>query len=835
MEHRDSETLSTLPFPLVAIGGSAGSLDALLQLFERLPQDCGVAFIIVIHLVHNEQSLLPELLQRRCALTVERAQDNQAIRVNHVYVIPPGRLLRRQGAQLLAAPLARQQEHGSVIDILFSSVAEGGRGALAGILLSGAGSDGVAGLRQIKQAGGLTLAQDPGDAPQPGMPDSAIASGCVDAVAAAAQMPALLLAHFGLSTALRQPPAPAAVQYQHGALTAADTEFVHKALASLRRRTGRDFSGFRDNVLLRHVLRRMTLSGHEDRASYLQWLDVGPTEAEALMREMLVSVTGFFRDPEAFLALSSYLPALFSAKGPNEFVRVWVPACATGEEAYSIAMLLLEHARTLARPPGIQVFGSDLDLAAIEKARTGLYRSKLAAAVGPPRLARFFQREDGGYRVRRELRQIVLFAEHDVIRDPAFSNIDMVSCRNLLIYLSRESQAHMLDVFDSVLNQHGLLFLGPAESLARFNTSFQTLDAKHHIYQRDGAPQYRQASAGAIQRSLAMEQSTHGKAAQLREARESYSLNQLQEHLELLRQRLQQTVRQDLAFSAANQELQTITQELHATSEELEVNRQELRSMNAELSVVNLELSSKLQELEQANSDLNNLMNAAAIPMVFLDQELKIMRYTPSALELFRLQPADRGRALSDLRNDLEYPELMADAAQILHGKELIEREVRGRSGRWYVARILPYHAAQNRLGGVVLTFFDITERRQSELALQASEQKIRTFINATSDIVYEMSADWQEMRSLVGKDFIATTETPHRSWADDYIPEEEKPRVMAAIRKAIETRSNFELEHRVVRLDGSWGWVFSHAIPLFDEQGNIAKWFGAASEVTRP
>ena len=823
MPHRASTPACKLAFPLVAIGGSAGSVDALLQFFELMPQHCGIAFIVVAHLVPDEESLLPELLQRRCALSVARAQDNQRIAANHVYVIPPGRILRLDGARLQLAPLDRGTNRGAVIDTLFSSVAAPGLGPVAGILISGAGMDGVAGLKQIKQAGGLTLVQNPDEALQAGMPQSAIASGCVDSVAVVAQMPALLLAHFGLGSALRQPQDK--VPLPHQAIAREQTEFVRKVLATLRRRTGRDFSGFRDNVVLRHALMRAALCGKESNAAYLQWLELDPAEPEALIRELLVSVTGFFRDPQAFQALSSYIPSLFAYKGPEDFVRVWVPACASGEEAYSIAILLLEHAYTLEYPPGLQVFGSDLDLAAIDKARSGLYRSKLAASVGPERLARFFQREDGGYRVRRELRQIVLFAEHDVIRDPAFTNIDMVSCRNLLIYLSREGQAHMLEVFEAVLNRHGLLFLGQAESLSSFNTEFQALDNKQQIYRRDGQQQNRHLSPGAIQRSLAMEQSTYGRAAQLREARESTSLNQLQEHLELLRQRLQQTVQHDASIASANQELQTITQELHATSEELDVNRQELRSMNAELSVVNMELSSKLDELEQANTDLNNLMNAAAIPMVFLNQDLKIMRYTPNALELFRLLPSDRGRALSDLRNDLEYPELMADAAQILAGGAVIEREVRDRDGRWYVARILPYHAAQNRLGGVVLTFFDITARRRSELALQESEQKIRTFISATSDMVYEMSADWREMRSLTGKDFIATTESPRQSWADEYIPEEEKPHVMAAIHKAIETRSTFELEHRVVRLDGSWGWVFSRAIPLFDEQGHIVKW----------
>ncbi|UTY57194.1 chemotaxis protein CheB [Massilia sp. erpn] len=820
--------------PLVAIGGSAGSLDALIQFFEVLPDGCGIAFIVVVHLAPNEESLLPELLQRRCALRVIPARHNQHILANHVYVIPPGRILTRQQDRLQVAPLDLQLGRVAVIDVLFESLAASDHWPLAGILLSGADSDGAAGLQQIKHAGGLTLVQNPDEAAQEAMPRAAIDSGCADVVLSVAEMPARLLSRFGISATLRRPPIVQALQTSPPIKpTAKEAALVQKAVLSLRRRTGRDFSYFRQIVVLRHLRRRIELTVQGKVDEYLALLDTDAAEPEALLRELLISVTGFFRDAEAFHALSRHIPALFEGKGAADFVRVWVPACATGEEAYSIAMLLQEYAETLVHPPGIQVFGCDLDRSAIEKARAGVYRPAVVASVGEERLARFFQEETGGYRVRRELRQIMLFAENDVVGDPAFTCIDLVSCRNLLIYLNPEGQKRMIDVFDFALDPHGMLFLGSAEGLLNFNTTFYPLEAQYRIYRRSTGPQRRTSSAGPIQRALTMEQRAYGNASLPRKEREGPSLNQLQDQLKLLQQRLLGSVRQDTPGATAQHQLQLITQELHATLEELDINRQELRSMNAELTAVNLVLSTKLDELEQSNSDLNNHMNAAAIPMVFLNRELRIMRYTPRALDLFRLIPADIGRMLSDLRNDLDYPALTNDAGLILNGGAPIEREIRGQSGTWYFASVLPYHALQNCVSGVVLTFFDITARKQSEAALQASEEKLRTFISATSEIVYEMSADWLEMRSLAGKNFITTTEIPRKDWVEEYIPEKEKPRVWAAVHQAIAARSYFELEHRVVRLDGSTGWVFSRAIPLFDQQGQIVKWFGAASDIT--
>ena len=713
MPGHSEDIVAKLVTPLVAIGGSAGSVDALIRFFELIPEDCGIAFIVVVHLSPSHESLLPELLQGCCALKVMHARDDLMVAANHVYVIPPGYVITVSNDRLKVAPIDATADGVTPIDVLFESVAAQGHHPMAGILLSGGGSDGSAGLQRIKKSGGFTLVQDPDEAPQETMPRAAIVRGCADKVLRVAEMPAQLLSSFDISIPLCQP----STRHVPGTelplkLTPDESGLVREAVESLRHSTGRDFSCFREAMMLRHLHHRMERNEVENSGEYLDLLESNAAEPAGLISELLVSVTGFFRDREAFDALATYIPELFEGKGEADFVRVWVPACATGEEAYSIAMLLLEHACLLEHPPSVQVFACDLDHNAIEKARAGRYRASVVLPIGPERLTRFFQKEAGGYRVRRELRQVVLFAEHDVVWDPSFTRLDLISCRNLLIYLNPEGRKRMMDVFDLSLNPEGLLFLGPVEGQMGLSKAFSPVDNKHRIYRRSAAPDSATSGFATIQRSLAMEQIAYGRDTRLKGGRAAANLIRLQDQLDLLQQRLLGSGLQAVPDDADMQQLQVITRELHATLEELEVNRQELRSMNAELSAVNLVLSEKLGELEHTNSDLNNLMNAAAIPIVLLNRELKIMRYTPRALDLFRFIPSDIGRPLSDLHAGMEYPDLMDNARRVLNGGEPIEHEVRAHSGKWFFARLLPYCTQQNRISGVVLTFFDISEMR---------------------------------------------------------------------------------------------------------------------------
>jgi PAS domain S-box-containing protein len=730
--------------PVVALGGSAGSLDGLIEFFGVLPEDCGMAFVVVVHISPNEESNLPELLRRRCALPVLHPKNNQKIEANHVYVIPPGRVLTRLNGHLKVERFEPKRGVRAVIDALFSSMAALGEERVAGIVLSGTDSDGAAGLEQLQKAGGLTMAQDPDEAPHGAMPRASIATGCVAAVLRVAQMPARLLSYFGIAATLREASAaPAGPPAPPKKITANEAALLRKALVCLRERTGRDFSSYRESGLLRHLRRRMFQAGLEKVRNYLEYLQTAPAEPEALVRGLLVSVTGFFRDPEAFHALTQHIPALFKGKACGDFVRVWVPACATGEEAYSLAILLLEHARTLAEPPGIQVFGCDLVREAIEKARAGIYSAQAVSTVGPERLLRFFQKEPGGYRVRRELRQVVLFAEHDVVKDSAFARMDFVSCRNLLIYLNPRGQKRMWDIFEFALSEKGILFLGASEGLAGLSGGFEPLNLKHRIYRRTGTQRAGLSSdvlAGALLAAAEAETRAYvnpGRKGPWQKDSGYRGFAQLHDELEQLRQRLQQTAQLSTpefkAVRTANQELQVITQELHAAMEELELNRQELRSMNTELSAVNGELSAKLNELERTNSDLTNLMNATAIPTVFLDRELRIMRFTPSATSLFPFAPGDVGRPLAHLHHELEFPELLEELRRVITKSEPLEREVHDGKGRCFLARALPYRTAQSYILGAVLTFVDITARKQAEAGLRESEEQFRAIVSQTA------------------------------------------------------------------------------------------------------
>lgn len=778
--------------PLVAIGGSAGSLDALMQFFQLIPEACGVAFLVAVHLSPRQESLLPELLQRCCALKVLAARTGQPVLANRVYVITPGTVLAWGADGLHVTPQVPGAGKSAVLDTLFASITGLGHGPIAGILLSGADTDGADGLRQVKQAGGQVLVQDPEEAQQDTMPRAAIANGCDDAVLRVVEMPGRLLPAFGIDLPLRIPPARnAASQPLPVKLTSGEKQLVHDAVQSLQSRTGHDFSSYRPAVVLRHLHHRMARTDLEQPAAYIDRIESDAAEPQALLRELLVSVTEFFRDQAAFEALARYLPGIFEGKGEGDFVRVWVPACATGEEAYSIAMLLLEHAGTLAQPPCIQVFGCDMDDAAIETARTGLYCSSAAEQVGPARLQRFFSKEAEGYRVRPELRQVVLFAQHDVVMDQAFTCMDLISCRNLLLNLTPEAQQRVADIFDFALGPQGLLFLGPVEALHGFRTAFYALDTQHRIYRRSKLAGV--SRPVTIQRALGVGRGTIGRATRLRGGRAGANLNQLQEQLYSLQQHVLGDDAGSAPVSGERQQLQAITHELRANLEELEVNRQELRSMNSELSAANLVLGEKLGELELANRDLNHLMDAAAIPMVLLDRQLKIMRFTPRALDLFRLIPSDIGRSLSDLQNSLDYPQLLEHAARVVAGSAPIEQEVKEASGKWFLARALPYRAQPDAVAGVVLTFFDLTERKRTEA-------------------VYEMSTGWPPAPRQA---LAANSALRRYDWKRKYLPDVELPRVWAAIQ-------------RVVRRDGCQRWILSRAPPLLEEQGRMTTWFGA-------
>ncbi|MHB0878175.1 MAG: chemotaxis protein CheB [Anaerolineae bacterium] len=471
---------SVVRFPVVGIGASAGGLAAFDAFFSGMPSgvDSGMAFVLVQHLSPDHQSLLPDLVRRYTRMPVSVAEDGMVVKPNSVYIIPPNHdLALADGALRLLQPTT---PHGFrlPIDFFFRSLADDQQDRAICIVLSGTGSDGAQGVRAVKGAGGMAMAQEPESAEYDGMPRSAIATGLVDYVLPPAEMPAQLTAY--VFHALGQAPRPAPPPPK------AESS-LKRIIAVLRTRTGHDFTQYKRNTITRRVERRMAVHQVERIEEYVRYLQQDPDEVEALLRDLLIGVTNFFRDPEAFAALEQrVIPRLFAGKPAGAPVRVWVPGCSTGEEAYSIAMLLQEHQEVLKQGMRLQVFATDIDRRAIELARTGTYPASIEADVSPERLERFFVREpdDSAYRIRKSVREMLVFSEHDVIRDPPFSRLDLISCRNLRIYRGAELQERLIRLFHYALNPAGFLFLGSAETVGDATDLMATLDRKWRLYQR---------------------------------------------------------------------------------------------------------------------------------------------------------------------------------------------------------------------------------------------------------------------------------------------------------------------------------------------------------------
>lgn len=477
---------SHLTFPVVGLGASAGGLVAVKRFLEHLPSDTGMAFVVVLHLSPRHESSADQILQRSTRMPVRQVTDRVPIERNHVYVISPRNDLRMDDGHLEATPSTRPRGQHVAIDLFFRTLAEAHADRSVGIVLSGTGADGSMGITRVKEYGGVTIAQHPTDAEYEDMPRAAIATGRVDFVLPVVEIPQKLIELWGNARRITLPPVPEA----HGHIldTPPDPrveseDALREILNLLAARSGHDFRHYKRATVLRLIERRLQVNMLPDLPSYRDHLRATPEETGALLDDMLISVTNFFRDREAFEALErDVIPALFAEHGAGDQVRAWVPACATGEEAYSVAMLLADHAATLAMPPGFQVFASDIDERGLTAGRAGVYPESIVTDVPPARLRQFFSKEQQRYRIVKSIRDRVLFAPHNVLRDPPFSRLDLICCRNLLIYLEREIQARLLEVFHFALRPGGMLFLGSSESADAASRHFEVVDKKHRIY-----------------------------------------------------------------------------------------------------------------------------------------------------------------------------------------------------------------------------------------------------------------------------------------------------------------------------------------------------------------
>lgn len=465
---------------VVGLGASAGGIHALKEVFQRVPQETGIAWVVILHLSPDYESRLAEVLQSSTTLPVTTVVHGAKLEADHVFVIPPSKTLTLNDHRLTLTDPERPEDRRSPVDLFFRTLAETHRTEAAAVVLSGTGPNGSNGLKRVKEYGGLVITQDPEEAEYDDMPRHAIRTGLVDLVLPVAEIPQVL------STYARR------LRKRDGVEDEPDHAEVHRTeldtlgilLALVREQTGHDFSNYKAPTLLRRVERRIHIHALAGMSQYIEYVRTQPTEGAALVKEMLISVTNFFRDPSAFAAMSAVvIPRLFQGRSARDQVRVWVPGCATGEEAYSVAMVLTEHMATLTDPPSVQLFATDLDDQAVADARAAVYSEADVADVSPERLRQFFIREGDAFRIRRETREMVLFAPHNLIKDPPFSNLDLICCRNLLIYLNRGAQDRVLEIFHFALRPEGYLFLGTAESTDGVGGLFAPVDKSAHIYQ----------------------------------------------------------------------------------------------------------------------------------------------------------------------------------------------------------------------------------------------------------------------------------------------------------------------------------------------------------------
>jgi len=857
-------------FPVVGLGASAGGLGAFEAFFSGMPADVdpGMAFVLVQHLAPDHESILTELIRRYTRMQVFEVEDGMTVRPNCAYIIPPGRdMAFIDGTLQLLEPSAPRGQR-LPIDFFFRSLALDQRERAIGIVLSGTGSDGTLGMRAIKGEGGMVMAQNPESTEYDGMPRSALATGMVDYELPPAEMPAQLMAYVAHAFGRAPYPVAAPLPKVENALK--------KVFILLRAQTGHDFSQYKPSTIHRRIERRMAVHQIDSLEAYLKFVQQTPTEVEALFRDLLIGVTNFFRDPEAFQALEEQLlPMMFAGKPAGSVIRVWTPGCSTGEEAYSLAILLQEAMEARKQAFTVQMFATDIDSQAIATARAGIYPASIAADLSPERLSRYFTAEPDGsaYRIHRGIRDMLVFSEQDVIKDPPFSKLDLISCRNLLIYLGGDLQKKLIPLFHFALNPGGMLFLGTSETVGDFSELFAVLDRKSKLYQRKedfhgaqraalgrflppmsatmaalprptGRPTFpvklplrelteqallqQIAPAGALVNSQGDVLYLHGRTGMylepapgevgisnilkmareglrrelgsalhkaaatqepvrclglrvktnghftrvnlcvrpvatglagspesplylviLEEAPPSELVNghlpsgstespDASAHIEALHQELQakeeylQAANEELEttneeLKSSNEEMQSVNEELQSTNEELETSKEELQSVNEELATVNAELQTKVADLSRANNDMNNLLAGTGIGTVFVDHQLRILRFTPTATPIINLILSDVGRPVGHLASNLVgYDRLLADVREVLNSLIPKAVDVQTLEGRWYTMRIQPYRTLDNVIEGAVITFVDITEIESTREALRKANDLLR-------------------------------------------------------------------------------------------------------------
>lgn len=953
------------PSHYVSIGASAGGLEAIESFFKNMSYDSGMAFVVIQHLSPDYKSLMVELLSKHTQMKVCRAEDNMLVEANIVYLIPPKKNMTIFHGRLMLSDQDVIRGINLPIDIFMKSLAEDQGEKSIGIILSGTGSDGMRGIRLIKEHGGMVMVQSEESAKFDGMPKSAISTGMPDFILTPEEMPEKLLAFIKYPNITKKEDI--------------DTdEDLTRIFALLRDKNGVDFTYYKPSTVLRRIERRMTVNQFLSIKDYAAYMMRNQREVSTLFKELLIGVTNFFRDKDAFDILNTVaITKVLKDKeidGDDE-IRAWVAGCSTGEEAYSMAISFLENMEKLGIKKRLKIFATDVDADAIVYAGNGTYPESVVADIPANILAKYFTKKDNTYIINRTVRELVVFAQQNIIKDPPFTKMDMISCRNLLIYLQPVLQRKVLEMFSFALNHGGFLFLGSSETIGDLSDCFEMVSPKWKMFvaknrrktissEREGlmigsspvrlssvrldaaaypskfyenekmyerlldviADDYVQMiivvneqlelihSVGKtesflkfppgrmtsditklIPKDLAIPLATglqkclksreevrysnininlNGENEQFRmrirllpmkkgkeplisiflekasraEAQESSSTNivsydvgkeaesriaDLEFDLQMTKESLQATIEE---LETSNEELQATNEELLASNEELQSTNEELQSVNEELYTVNTEYQNKITELMELNNDLDNLLNTTQIGTLFLDENLRIRKFTPLVSSIFRIIDGDIGRNLSDINHNILNFNIYNFVRECQEENRIREKEIITVSGKWFLMRAVPYHIAPMIYSGLTITFIGIDDVKKMQLELDmAKEQHISTEIMAKLgtwewDIHTNVMA-WSNTESIFGvvQDEFENTYEAFLEFLDP----QDNCIIEDALKTALKNGKEFECRHRIITKVGDRKWIQEFGKVYYDDRGVPLKISGIAHDIT--
>lgn len=951
----------------VGIGASAGGLEAIESFFTNMPGDTGLAFIVVQHLSPDYKSLMKELLSKKTPMEVLRAEDGMTVQANSVYLIPPKKNMTIYHGKLLLQD--QDIENRSInlpIDIFLTSLGEDVLEKAIAIILSGTGSDGMRGVSRIKEMGGLVMVQTEESAKFDGMPKRAISTGIADYILPPEDMPQELISFIEH---------PYMSKDRKGDKIFKEEDDISKVFSILRDKTKVDFSNYKPNTIIRRIERRMSVCQLKSLFEYVNHLEKDPLEVQILYKDLLIGVTSFFRDPESFEELKIHLDSLISNIDKEE-IRIWVSGCSSGEEAYSIAIFMEELIEKNNLPLKYKIFATDIDRDALMYASNGIYPESIGADINPDLLQKYFTPSEDNFQISREIREQIVFAQHNLMKDPPFTNLDLISCRNLLIYLQSDAQKIVFNSFNFSLNRGGLLFLGSSESIGEMHDYFATLSAKHKIFHSVGrkrletvheAPsvsthelrtrnydlsnrasfiksshdervlerflqktsenyipmsaivnenmeilhvfgdkmkKYFSVPVGKMSnniskmaiKELSIPLSTgiqkvlsegidvkfsniradiHGEIHKLdlritllpeKKGQEtllavfiekeessqnseenslqlSYDIDKeaqqrihdLEQELQFTKESLQATIEE---LETSNEELQATNEELLASNEELQSTNEELQSVNEELFTVNAEHQSKITELTELNNDLNNLMAVFPIATIFLDDHLRLRRFTGSVEKIFPMRQPDLGRSIQEISNKLEDTSFIEDLLEVHKKHEIKIRHVRTIENKWYQMQINPYEIAPSSYSGSVISFSDITELKNYQMEMEQYRDRFNLSQEAAQLGFWDWDIENNKLYWSMNTEKIFGIEPGSfkGNYEDfkEFIHKDDLSYVDEKVNRSLWNKENYKnVVHRIIRPDGSQRWLSESGSVHLNHQSRPVRMLGMVQDIT--